>query len=107
MIYKVSADFPGVGQSRLASTMDKFVPRISNPSPGISGRAWEGLPHSYRTGQREQAETCASSCNWHMVTSVSFYCPKHILELEPGYFHLILLAIDESRIIIGRECQVL
>lgn len=86
--------------------MDKFVPCVPNPSPGVSRLAWEGPSHGYGIGQREQVETCTKSCNRPMVTPASFYWPKQVLELEHGYFYLILLAkecqIDDPRIIIGR-----
>lgn len=59
MIYNVSLGFPRVSQSRLASAMGKFVLCISDLCPGISRLAWEGPPHGYSTGQREQGETCA------------------------------------------------
>lgn len=85
--------------------MDKFDPCVSNLLRAIR-LAWEGPSHGYGIGQREQVETCTKSCKWHMVTSVSFYWPKQVLELEQSYFHLILLAkeyqIDEPRIIIER-----
>lgn len=55
--------------------MDKFVPCISNPSPGISRQVWEGPSHGYGTDQKELVETCIIlqlACGQNLVTSTSF-----------------------------------